>query len=63
MKIIEAIEDPKVSQKNLDHMGLDTKPPSQHPARGPPKLQHHFEDDFAQQNFEINFDNFNQSAD
>ena len=31
--------------------------------RGPPKVQHHFEDDFSQQHFEMNFDNFNQSAD
>jgi hypothetical protein len=37
MKIIAAIEDPKV--------------------------QHHFEDDFNQQHFEMSFDNFNQSAD
>jgi hypothetical protein len=63
MKIIAAIEDPAVIRKILEHMGLDTKPPSLHPARGPPKVQHHFEDDFAQQNFEMNFDNFNQSTD
>jgi len=47
----------------LEHMGLDTKPPRLMPARGPPKVQHHFEDDFAQQHFDMNFDNFNQSAD
>jgi hypothetical protein len=63
MKIIAAIEDPAVIRKILEHMGLDTKPPTLHPARGPPKVQHHFEDDFAQQNFEMNFDNFNQSTD
>ena len=76
MKIIAAIEDPKVIRKILEHMGLDTKPPPLHPARGPPKLQHHFEDDFNQQRFDMNpqehevrtslagnFDNFNQSAD
>ena len=76
MKIIAAIEDPKVIRKILEHMGLATKPPPLHPARGPPKAQHHFEDDFNQQHFEMNpqehevrtssagnFDNFNQSAD
>jgi hypothetical protein len=42
MKIIAAIEDPKVIRKILEHMGLETKPPPQHPARGPPKVQHHF---------------------
>ena len=63
MKIIAAIEDPKVIRKILEHMGLDTKPPRLMPARGPPKVQHHFEDDFAQQHFDMNFDNFNQSAD
>lgn len=59
MKIIAAIEDPKVIRKILEHMGLATKPPPLHPARGPPKVQHHFEDDFNQQHFEMNFDNFN----
>jgi hypothetical protein len=63
MKIIAAIEDSKVIRKILEHMGLDTKPPPLFPARGPPKVQHQFEDDFAQQHFEMNFDNFNQSAD
>jgi hypothetical protein len=63
MKIISAIEDPRVIRKILEHMGLDTKPPPLHPARGPPKVQHHFEDDFTQQHFDMNFDNFNQSAD
>ena len=63
MKIIAAIEDPAVIRKILDHMGLDTKPPRIKPARGPPKQQHHFEDEFAQQHFEMNFDNFNQSTD
>jgi hypothetical protein len=63
MKIIAAIEDPKVIRKILEHMGLETKPPPLHPARGPPKVHHHFEDDFNQQHFEMNFDNFNQSAD
>jgi hypothetical protein len=63
MKIIAAIEDPKVIRKILEHMRLETKPPPLHPARGPPKVQHHFEDNFAQQHFEMNYDNFNQSAD
>ena len=55
MKIIAAIEDPKVIGKILDHMGLDTKPPRLMPARGPPRQQHHFEDDFNQQHFDLNF--------
>lgn len=63
MKIIAAIEDPKVIRKILDHMGLDTKPPPLHPARGPPKYQNRFEDDFNQQHFDMSSDNFNQSAD
>ena len=37
---------------------LETKPPPLYPARGPPKVYHHFEDDFAQQHFEMNFDSF-----
>jgi hypothetical protein len=63
MKFIAAIEDPKVIRKILEHMGLDIKPPPLHPASGLPKQQHHFEDDFAQQHFEMNSDNFDQSAD
>lgn len=63
MKIIAAIEDPRVIRKILEHMGLATKPPPLHPARGPPKVQHHFDDDFNQQHFDMNFDNFNRSAD
>ena len=54
IKIIAAIEDPKVIRKILEHMGLATKPPPLYPARGPPKAQHHFEDDFNQQHFEMN---------
>lgn len=54
MKINAAIEDPKVIRKILEHMGLDTKPPPPlFPARGPPKQQHLFEDEFFQQNFEM----------
>jgi hypothetical protein len=34
-----------------------------HPARGPPKVQHHFEDEYFQQHFEMNFDKFDESAD
>jgi len=63
MKIIAAIEDPKVIRKILDHLGLDTKPPLLQPARGPPKQQHHFEDDLNQQHFDLNFDNLNPSED
>ena len=59
MKIIAAIEDPKVIRKILDHSGLPTKPPSLHPARGAPKQQHHFEDDFNQSSFGMNFDSLN----
>lgn len=35
MKIIAAIEDPKIIAKILTHLGLPTKAPSFHPARGP----------------------------
>ena len=63
MKIIAAIEDPKVIRKILDHNGLPTKPPSLHPARGPPKHQHHFEDDFSQPHFDMNFDSLNSFSD
>ncbi len=52
MKIIAAIEEPKVIRKILDHMGLDTKPPRLTPARGPPSPESHFIDDFFQQHFE-----------
>jgi hypothetical protein len=51
MKIIAAIEDSKVIRKILEQMGLDTKPPLLLPARDPPKVQHHFENYFAQQYF------------
>jgi hypothetical protein len=63
MNIIAAIEDPRVIRKILEHMGLDTKPPPLKLARGPPKVQYHFEDDLNQQYLEMNFDNFHQSAD
>ena len=52
MKIIAAIEDPKVIRKILEHMGLDAKPPPLQPARGPPSLESHFTDDFLQPQFE-----------
>lgn len=52
MKIIAAIEDLKVIRKILDHMGLPTKPPPLQPARGPPKQESHFNDDFYQQHFQ-----------
>lgn len=60
MKIIAAIEDPKVIRKILNHKGLPSKPPPLHPARGPPRGQYHFEDEFAQSSFDMSFDNFNQ---
>jgi hypothetical protein len=63
MKIIAAIEDPKVIRKILEHMGLATKPPPLHPARGPPKQHNHFEDNFNQSRFEMNFDSFNSFSD
>tara|TARA_B110001454_G_scaffold219201_1_gene251860 strand:+ start:1339 stop:1494 length:156 start_codon:yes stop_codon:yes gene_type:complete len=37
MKIIAAIEAPKVIRKILKHMDLATKPPPLYPARGPTK--------------------------
>jgi len=36
IKIISAIEDPKVIKKILNHMGLSATPPRLEPARGPP---------------------------
>lgn len=60
VKIIAAIEDPQVIRKILDHKGLPTKPPSLHPARGPPKLQSHFEDEFHQGHFDMQFDTFHE---
>lgn len=36
MKIIAAIEDPKVIKKILSHLGLPTKAPTALPVRGPP---------------------------
>lgn len=36
MKIIAAIEDPKVIKKILAHLGLPTKAPTPWPVRGPP---------------------------
>jgi len=43
MKIIAAIEDPKVIKKILAHLGLPTKAPTPWPARGPPEqlYDHH----------------------
>jgi hypothetical protein len=38
VRIISAIEDPAVIRKILTHLGLNTKPPPIHPARGPPGL-------------------------
>jgi hypothetical protein len=36
IRIIAAIEEPKVIKKILDHMGLPSTAPRMHPARGPP---------------------------
>jgi len=36
VKIISAIEDPKVIKKILDHVGIPSVPPAAKPARGPP---------------------------
>jgi hypothetical protein len=36
IKIIAAIEDPKVIKKILDHLGMPSTAPKIHPARGPP---------------------------
>lgn len=38
LKIIAAIEDPKVIKKILNHLGLPSQPPKLTPARGPPEL-------------------------
>ena len=52
MKVIAAIEDPKVIKKILKHLGLPTEPPPLHPARGPPLTE---SGDLAPQEF---FDNY-----
>jgi hypothetical protein len=39
MRIIAAIEDPKVIKKILSHLGLPTSPPKLWPARGPPLFE------------------------
>jgi hypothetical protein len=50
IRIIAAIEDPKVIKKILDHMGLPSMSPSLYPARGPPSSDQG--DIFAQEFFE-----------
>jgi len=52
MKIIAAIEDPKVIKKILEHLRLPTKLPPLQPARAPPSPESHFTDDFYQQHFQ-----------
>lgn len=49
VKIIAAIEDPKVIKKILDHVGIPSKPPSPWPVRGPPATDM---DDKQQDEFE-----------
>ena len=44
MRIIAAIEDPKVIRKILLHLGLAPAPPLIHAARGPPLLSHPHDD-------------------
>jgi hypothetical protein len=50
IKIIAAIEDPKIIKKILDHLGLASTAPNLHPARGPPASDQG--DIFAQEFFE-----------
>ena len=50
IKIIAAIEDPKVIKKILDHMGIPSTAPRLHPARGPPASDQ--SDIFAQEFFD-----------
>ncbi len=40
VKIIAAIEDPKVKEKILTHLGLDSSPPPIWPARAPPLMEY-----------------------
>ena len=58
MKIIAAIEDSRTIRKILDHLGLRTKAPMLHPARGPPSRVH-VEDDFHISVFDMDFDQNN----
>lgn len=50
IRIIAAIEDPKVIKQILDHLGLPSSAPRLLPARGPPRPDH--SDFFAQESFE-----------
>ena len=59
MKIIAAIEDSKTIRKILSHLGLPTKAPQPHPARGPPPNSY-VDDDFNQSVFDMDFDQNNQ---
>lgn len=52
MKFVAAIEDPKVIRKNLEHMGLDAKPPLLASVRGSPKHESQFADDLVQRYFD-----------
>ncbi len=50
VKIISAIEDPKVIKKILDHVGMPSVAPAPKPARGPPQVETNQDEfDFHQQ--------------
>lgn len=47
VKVISAIDDPRVIKKILDHLGLETKAPKPFPPRAPPSLSSRVVDDFS----------------
>jgi len=57
MRILAAIEDPKIIRKILDHLGIPSSPPKLGPARGPPTNQ----DDLFAQAFPDDFTPLHQS--
>lgn len=48
VKIIAAIEEPKVIKKILDHLGLPSMPPPLTPARGPPLQEYAYQSELTQ---------------
>jgi hypothetical protein len=48
VKIIAAIEEPKVIKKILDHLGLPSKLPTLTPARGPPLQEYAYQNELTQ---------------